>query len=116
MKEAMTYEEIYKIIADIGFPAAYNHFPEGTAQAPPFVCFYYPASADFYADDINYQKVDQLYIELYTANKDFEAEKIIERKLLENGLAFERSETYISAEKLYMQLYTTEVLINVKDE
>ncbi len=109
---AMSYEEIYTMISSFGFPAAYNHFPESTAKEPPFVCFYYPSSSDYMADNINYQKINELYIELYTASKDFAAEKAIEDKLREHGLGYERTETYLDSEKLYMQLYTMEVLIN----
>lgn len=110
--EALTYEEIYSMIQEMGFPAAYNHFPENTKKAPPFICFYFPTSNDFMADNINYQKVEELYIELYTANKDFAAEKTIETVLREYALTYARSETYLDSEKLYMNLYTMEVLIN----
>ena len=100
------------MITSTGFPAAYNHFPEDTAKAPPFICFYYPSSDDFIADNQNYQKIENLYIELYTANKNFAAEAAVEKQLRDNRIVYQRSETYLDTEKLYMQLYTMEVMID----
>lgn len=108
----MTYSEIYTMITSAGFPAAYNHFPENTAKVPPFICFYYPASDDYIADNFNYVKREQLYIELYTADKDFSAEHALETVLREHEMVYSRAETYIDAEKMYMQLYTMEVYID----
>lgn len=108
----MTYNEIYNMIHSVGYPAAYNHFPDNTAKEPPFICFYYPASSDFMADNCNYVKKEQVYIELYTAEKDLAAEQALETVLRNNEMAYTRSETYIDAEKMYMQLYITEVYID----
>ena len=109
---SMTYAEIFTMISGIGLPAAYNHFPEGTAMAPPFICFYYPSSDDFLADNTEYVKREQLYIELYTAEKDFTTEQAVEAALREKELNYTRTETYLDSEKLYMELYTTEVYID----
>lgn len=108
----MTYNEIYTMITSTGFPAAYNHFPEDTAKAPPFICFYYPASDDFIASNYNYVKKEQLYIELYTAEKDFNAEHALEAALREHEMIYSRTETYLDAEKMYLELYTMEVYID----
>lgn len=108
----MTYAEIYSMIDEIGLPAAYNHFPDATPKAPPFICFYYPSSDDFIADNLNYTKVEQVYIELYTVTKDFAAEQAVEAVLRANELPYHRTETYLDTEKMFMQLYTTEVIID----
>lgn len=108
----MTRSEIFTMILDMGFPAAYNHFPDKTEQAPPFVCFYYPASSDTIADDTNYVKIEQLYIELYTDEKDFAAESAVEAKLRKNCLPYARSETWLDTEKMFLNLYTMEVIID----
>jgi hypothetical protein len=108
----MTYQEIAEMIASINLPYAYDHFSEDTAKAPPFICFYYDGSDDFIADNTNYQKIRPLTIELYTDNKDFVAEVLVEATLNANGLVYSRSETYISTEKMYMVTYQTEVVIN----
>ena len=67
----MTFKEISTMIKNIGLPFAYYQFPEGTAEAPPFICFYYSNDDDFKADDSNYQKIEHLNIELYSDEKDF---------------------------------------------
>lgn len=108
---SMTYAEIYTMINSIGYPACYNHFPEETAKAPPFICFYFPMSEDKMFDDMNYVKSERLYLELYVANKDFTAEAAVEAVLRENGLTYSRDETYIDSEKMYLELYTTEIII-----
>ena len=112
----MTRAEVFTMIESMGFPAAYNHFPDATAKPCPFICFYYPASEDVMADNINYRKIEQLYIELYTDSKDFSAEEAVEAALRSACLPYRRSETYLDAEKMYLNLYTTEVVIDQTEE
>ena len=108
----MTYEEIATMLSAVGVPFAYHHFEEGSGQQPPFITFYYEGENDLKADNINYQLVRPLTIELYTNNKDFVLEAAVEAVLTANGLAYSRSETYIDSERMYMVTYNTEVLIN----
>lgn len=108
----MTYQEIAEMIASINLPYAYDHFTEDTAKAPPFICFYYDGDDDFKADNTNYQKIRPLTIELYTDNKDFDLEALVETTLNGNGLVYSRNETYINTEKMYMVTFNTEVVIN----
>lgn len=108
----MTYKEIAQMIDSVGVPYAYYQFPEGTGQEPPFICFYYPNNNDFVADGENYVKVVQLVIELYTDNKDFSLEASLEVVLAERDLVFTREETYIDSERMYLETYYTEVIIN----
>lgn len=108
----MTRKEVYDMITGMGYPAAYNHYPDQTQKAPPFICFYYAQSNDMIADDHNYTKVEQIVIELFTAKKDFAAEQAIEAVLRANCLPYTRIEDYFDDEKMYMQTYTTEVIIN----
>ena len=108
----MTYQEVNEIIAQAGIPYAYYQFPEGTEQAPPFICFYFPNQIGFAADNTNFAKPINLVIELYTQNKDFQLEAQIETLLNSNGLVYARTESYIDSEKLFLQTYESEVLIN----
>lgn len=107
----MTYKQVATMIAGIGLPYAYYQFPEGTAQACPFICFYFTNSNDLAADDTNYQKIRPLAIELYTDNKDFTTEAAVESALNRNGLVYAREETYLDSERMYMVTYTTEIVI-----
>lgn len=108
----MTYEEVSTMIESIGVESAYYQFPEGTAVAPPFICFYYPERDDFYADNSNYVKIERLIIELYTKEKEFDLEDLIEQTLNAKEIPFTRYESYIDTEQLIMNTFESEVAIN----
>lgn len=108
----MTYKEIAQLIDGIGYPYAYYQFEKETAKEPPFICFYYTGRDDMLADDTNYAQITELVIELYTDNKDFAAEAAVESALEAAEIVYEKDETYIDSERMYMITYTTEVLIN----
>jgi hypothetical protein len=110
----MTRAEISALIKKVGLPAAYLKFSKATAKAPPFICYYYPQNNDFNADNTNYARIDQLVVELYTDNKDFELEEKLEGILIANEICFGKTEEYLDDEKMYMITYTTEVLIDGK--
>lgn len=108
----MTYQSVAEMIKSIGLPYAYYQFDEGQGSECPFVVFYYPDRDDYAADGLNFVKIENLTIELYTANKDFETEAKLEAALEANDLCFEKSENYIDSEKCFEIVYTMEVLIN----
>ena len=108
----MTYKQVATMISTIGLPYAYDHFTDDTERQPPFVCFIFPESDDFAADDKNYVKIRRLQIELYTDNKDFEKEAIVESVLENNNLPYTSEEGYLSDERMYMHTYTTKILID----
>ena len=107
----MTISEVKTMVESIGYSATYYEF-QGAAPSKPFIVWYFPQSADFYADGQNYQKIEQLNIELYTYTKNFEAEAAVESVLKSNGLAWTREEQMIDQESGYEVLYITEVLLN----
>lgn len=108
----MTTKEVAQMIASVGLPFAYDHFEKKeTPGKPPFICFTYPSSENFFADDSVYQKVKRLNIELYTDEKDLDYEEAVENALDAAGLTYESSETYIDSEKMYMVSWETDVLI-----
>ena len=108
----MTYIEVSDMIRSFDFPYNYYQFPKGAAVPPPFVVFYFPESADFIADNKNYSGIRQLVIELYTDNKDFQAEATIEETLEANEIPYTKTEIYIEDEQLFEVAYEMEVLIN----
>lgn len=99
------------MIAEVGIPFAYYQFDNESAKEPPFICFYYPNDDDLKADNINYSRINQVVVELYTNNKDFELEKTVETVLMSHGLAFTRVETFIDSQQLYEVVFTTEIVI-----
>lgn len=112
----MTYKEISTMISEIGIPYAYNEFADGTGIAPPFICFLFTGSNDMMSDNINYQKIRTLAIELYTDNKDFALEEALESKLIENEIPFIRQETYLDGEQMFMVVYTTQIVIEEEND
>lgn len=108
----MQYKEVADAMASVGIPFAYRAFPQDTAKAPPFLVFYYDGNNDLYADNINYQTIVGLRIELYTRNKDFSLEETLESALKSNGITFSKDEVYISDERLYEIIYESEVVID----
>lgn len=111
----MTYEQINDMIGSVGLPYAYDHFDKDDVNrpdGPPYIAFLYPQNNDPVFDDRNYVQIEQLQIELYTDNKDFDHETAIEDVLNANDLPFEKESTYLDDEHMYMTTYTTEVCIN----
>lgn len=121
----MTYKKVFQIISGIELtpasgdtpatyiPAAYLMFPENDPNTPPppFICYYYTGDNDLKADDVNYQKIRQLTIELYCDNKNFTLESAVESALTSNGFVYSKYEEYIDDEKMYMTTYEMEVVI-----
>ena len=108
----MTFKQVSDMVKSIGLPYAYNEFPDGTEQAPPFVCFLFPESDDFFADNQNYVGIRRLYVELYTDNKDVQQEITVESVLISNNLTYRKVEEYIDSEKMWQITYEMEVIIN----
>lgn len=105
----MTYREIEQMISRTGLEHTYYQWDAGHAPELPYILFYYPERNDFIADGRNYLKITKVNIELYSENKDFENESVIEDLLDEYGLVYETEEQYISDERMYERLYTMEV-------
>ncbi len=112
----MTYRELNVFVESLGLPTAYYQFTDDTATAPPFVCWFFTDSQDFYADNTNYQLIRPVRLELYTDFKDFGLEIQIETALSAAGLTYDRSEGAIEAERMYMVTYDFSVTITLEGE
>lgn len=102
-------EELLKIIKEMDIPFAYDHFTEGESSDPPFICYLLPETDNFAADGRVYLKVNEVNIELYTDTKNLTVEQQVEAVLDKYGIFYERSEVWISSEKLYEVMYTFEM-------
>lgn len=108
----MTHKDIANLIKSTGLRFNYYQWKENEAPELPYILFYYPGRNDFEADNINYVHIEKLNIELYTDNKDFDTEALIETMLESNDIVYEKEEQYIADERMYEVLYTMEVVIN----
>ena len=109
----MTPQQINTMIESVGIPYAYHQFADDTGQQPPFICFFYGDSADLVADNTNYARIEPLYIELYTDEKDFALEKQMETLLNSNDLVFRKEQTYLDDERMHETIYTTDIIMEV---
>lgn len=66
----MTHKEVMRMLAELDIPFAYDHFAEGEAPDPPFICFLFPGSDNFSADNVVYAAFENLNVELYTDEKN----------------------------------------------
>ncbi|HEO4577941.1 TPA: hypothetical protein ACGN6M_000110 [Streptococcus agalactiae] len=102
-------DEIIEMLTEVGLPFAYDHFEEGQAPDPPFICYVTPESHNFAADGQVYFPVNRFYLELYTDKKDRALEKRIEDLLIRHDQFFDKAEVYINAEDLYEVSYSFEL-------
>lgn len=110
----MTYQEVFEMLDSISpdLPVTYYQWDEGTTPSLPYLVFYYPSRNDFSADNKNYAKFTQLNIELYTDNKEFDLECMVEEALENADIYYTKEEQYIEDERMYEVLYMMEVLID----
>lgn len=106
----MTLAEIKTALEASGYPVAYHHFKVGTAPGLPFVV-YLAEIQPIGADNTVYQQIARVRVELYTDRKDPEAERRVRAALLAAGMyPNPAGETYIDSEKMYMNVYESEVV------
>jgi hypothetical protein len=99
----VTPEELKTLLDGTGLPVAYHHWDE--PPKAPYVTYLYAYSSDLMADDRNYVSVDNWQVELYTAVKDPASEALVEAKLEEAAIPYQKIETYLDSEGLYQILY-----------
>lgn len=102
-------DELVNMIQEMDIPFAYDHFAEGEAVEPPFICFLLPGSDNFSADGIVYIKINEVHIELYTDVKSPVIENKVEAVLDKHGIFYNKTETWIEDEKLYEVLFSFEL-------
>ena len=105
----MTIEQLAVMLQETGIPFAYDHFAEGESPEPPFICYLLLGSDNFAADGRVYFKINDVRIELYTDKKDVSVEKQVEDALDNQGIFYNKSEVWISEERLYEVMYSFEV-------
>lgn len=102
-------DRLLAILKEFGIPSAYDHFAEGEAPEPPFVCYLFPGSNHFAADGRVYFKISEVRLELYTDYKDLDLENRLDSLLDARGIFYGKLETWIESERLYEVLYSFEL-------
>jgi len=84
---------------------AYRFFPADGAPQLPFICIMETQTENFKADSKVYLKRQNVYIELYSAQKDQTSEAAIEAMLDTNQLIWDKAEEYIPSEEMLEVVY-----------
>ena len=84
-------KQMIQLLKEIGLPYAYDHFSEGNAPDPPFICYLYPQSDNFSADGVAYLKKNQVSLELYTDQKAVTLDQHVEGILDKHYIFYNKS-------------------------
>lgn len=102
-------ERIEQILEEIGIEYRYHHFEEAEAIPPPFICWITSGTANTAADGKTYVQAQNIDIELYCDERDFELEAKIECVLDKHEIFWNKEDVYIESEKMYETIYGVEV-------
>ena len=105
----MTLADVFTMLKSIdGFAkkVAYRSFPVGKAPKLPYICYLDTETSNFVADNKVYTVIQSIDIELYSKDKDFASEALIEAKLALNNIVWEKYEEYLEDEQMYEVVYT----------
>ena len=105
----MTLTELNTALQSItGFEkkVAYRAFPVGKAPKLPFICYLATSTDNFDADNKVYHVLQGVDIELYTKTKSENTEALIEAKLEELGLVWDKYEEWLDSEECYEIIYS----------
>ncbi|MCS0789519.1 hypothetical protein NX021_15305 [Cytobacillus firmus] len=109
----MTLIELRQILDLTGMPVAYSHWTptkNNPLPAPPYICYLVERSENMMADNMAFQKINDVNIELYTTKKDLAAEAALEKVLDDHKIPYESSETFINSEKLFQKFYEVRLI------
>lgn len=101
----MTEKELYEGISSLGYPVSYSHFAEGDVPSPPYIVYLDQGSDNFSADGKVYWETKGVDIELYSKEKDLEAEAKLKGWLDQNKIFYNTEEYYVESEKLIQVIF-----------
>lgn len=104
----MEYKKLLSELKTLNYPVAYDTFKK--RKSPPFITILYKSNDDIMADNINYVEVQNFQVELYTKKYRPTVEKNVETLLKNNGLAYEKFQTYLKKEELYQTVYRIKLI------
>lgn len=101
-------QTLYNNLATLGLPVAYHHFD--TTPTLPVVVYYRTDESLIVADNTKFGTTISVTVELYTEKIDLETENLLEAILLDMGLVYAKSTTWIETEQMYMISYEMELI------
>jgi len=110
----MTLDKLYTLLKQTGYPVAYYQFESkknNPPPNPPYIIYWTPESSSYGADTSKaLVRNSTVHVELYTTKKDLNAEAKLEAVLDSANIHYEKTETYIDAEKLYQVVYSFDLI------
>lgn len=94
----------------LDMPVAHYQFNVGKAPSLPFAVYYRAGRSDEAADDINFYKVSDMIIELYSETKDPASEELVESFLDALEIPYAVDDGWIDSEKMFMTIYRFQIL------
>ena len=108
----MTWEQIEKMLEEMGIPFKYHHFTQKEMEdvSLPILVWIVPGTDNFFADGQTYHKIKELDIELYTDEKNWALEEKLEGILDKYGIPWQQTASeWLETEKMWESLYEMEV-------
>lgn len=103
----VTLKDLKALLEETGLPVAYGFFRTEEAPDLPFLVYQEAYSNNFAADNVVYQKIAHIQIDLFTKWKEPQTEGKVENAL--SSFVWEKAEEYDDAEKVYRITYEIEV-------
>ena len=104
----MDLKDLYDELKTV-YPTAYLEFPEDEKPEPPYICYYDTGSDNFVADNKVYHIILAVNVELYTNQKDPDAEEAVEAVFDSLEIPWEKTTDFLEDENIIVVTYTLEV-------
>nr|DAT52430.1 MAG TPA: tail completion protein [Caudoviricetes sp.] len=102
----MKLSELRASLESLKIPVKYRAFKVGEAPSLPYILFYVENNeGTLKADNLNYVKVSNVTIELYSEEKDIELEEKLEAILDSNKFEYDIFEMYLDTEDMHEVAY-----------
>lgn len=90
---------------------SFSHFTKPVT--PPYLTYIVPSTDNFNADNVVYQGIQDLEVELYTRVDTLETESLLEKCMTESRFNWDKtSQTWLDEDKVLMTIYTLGDFLN----
>lgn len=104
----MNLQTLYNKLQTTGMPVAYMNFPSDSHVKMPFITYNEAFTNNQRGDDTVYKKIRHMNVDLWTGEKDTDAEDTLEAVL--SGIGFwEVTEIYEEEQAVYRRTYDFEI-------
>ena len=104
----MTLADFATILYGTGLPAVYLSFGENDCPDMPFLTWFETGSDNFAADGKVYHQIRQVQVDLWTKNKDLNAEATLETAFNNAGLFWNKEMNFDENESAQQTTYSLE--------